>query len=98
MPLPNAPQTQPSPPTPPGGGALGSLAQGPGGPGGSPMMSPGSGAGNQAAPLAKIKGMTTHLVNAMLAWPVGSKEFMAVQRAVESLAGLVGKAQVTNMV
>lgn len=74
------------------------MTGGPGGPGGSPMMSPGSGAGNKAAALAKIKGMTPMLINAMLAFDIGSKEFQQIQRAVESLSSLVGKAQTQNMV
>lgn len=83
---------------PPPGAMPRSPTGGPEGPGASPMLSPGSGAGNQAAALAKIKGLVPMLINSMLAFSVGSKEFQQVQRAVESLSSLVGKAQVTNMV
>lgn len=103
MPLPNAPQQQPMPGGMPPGGMQGgpppgamprSPVGGPGGPGGSPMLSPGSGAGNQAAALAGIEKLTPNLINFMLAFPVGSKEFQQIQRAVESLSSLVGKAKV----
>jgi hypothetical protein len=56
------------------------------------MMSPGSGAGNQAAALASLeKKVLPEVTNAMLAFPVGSSEFKEIKRAWDSLTALVGK-------
>lgn len=62
------------------------------------MMSPGGGAGNQAAAVQKIKTAIDALVIAMAAFPAGSKEMQAVMRSVSALQPLFGKATGQNMV
>jgi hypothetical protein len=71
------------------------LLRGPPGPGKTSMMAPGDGAGNKAAALQAAKQAHTMLVPAMMAFPVGSPEYKEVERAVSSLATLVGKAEKT---
>lgn len=71
---------------------------GPGGPGGSPMLSPGAGAGNQAAAVQQVKAAMPALLMAAMAFPAGSKEQQALLRAISSLNPLFGKAEGQNMV
>jgi hypothetical protein len=79
---------------PPGGGMLPkSPAGGPGGPGASPMVSPGGGAGNQAAALANIKACMRTMQMSMLAYEPGSKEFQGLMRALSALNPLFGESK-----
>jgi hypothetical protein len=81
-------------PHPPGGPQLpGSPAGGPGGPGGTPMVSPGGGAGNQAAAMANIKACMRTMQMSMLAYEPGSKEFQGLMRALSALNPLFGESK-----
>ena len=71
---------------------------GPGGPGGSPMLSPGGGAGNQAAAVQSIKAVLPAILKASMAFAAGSKEQQAILRAVQALNPIFGKAEGSNMV
>lgn len=62
------------------------------------MMSPGGGAGNQAAAVQKVKTAIDALVIALAAFPAGSKEMQAIMRSVSALQPLFGKATGQNMV
>jgi hypothetical protein len=62
---------------------------GPGGPGGTPMLSPGGGAGNQAAALTQIAECVERLKLAMMAWSGTSDEFQKIARAISSLNTMV---------
>ena len=75
-----------------------------GGPGGGPMVSPGSGAGNLANAVSKIKVVHTSLTEQLSAFPAGSKEQQAVFRALQALNTVIkdappenSKAAVANM-
>jgi hypothetical protein len=70
---------------------------GPGGPGASPMMSPGGGAGNQAAAVQRVKGILPMLLETALAWPVGSKEQRSLVDAFRSLSSAFGKGDQSNV-
>jgi len=96
-PLPGAGPT-PGGPTPPKPALPGNMAGGPTGPGGSPAMSPGDGAGNQAGAAAMVQAVIPALIKAMLAYPPGSKEFQALNRAISSLNPLFAKQQTESMV
>lgn len=87
------------PPEPPGATAMPkSPVGGPAGPGGSPMLSPGGGAGNQAAAVQSIKAVLPAILKASMAFPAGSKEQQAILRAVQALNPIFGKAEGSNMV
>ena len=75
-----------------------SPAGGPGGPGASPMLSPGGGAGNQAAAMQSVKVAMPTLLHAALAFTVGSKEQQALINAYRALTPIFGKAEGANMV
>lgn len=71
---------------------------GPGGPGASPMLSPGSGAGNRAGAVQLVKTAMPALIKASMAFEMGSKEQQALFRAISSLNPIFGKGEGTNMV
>jgi hypothetical protein len=62
------------------------------------MLSPGGGAGNQAAAASTVKAVTPTLIKAMLAYEAGSKEFQALNRAIAALAPVFGKPDAQNTV
>jgi hypothetical protein len=75
-----------APTPPPGGGVqLKSPVGGPSGPGGSPMVSPGTGAGNQAMAKKKIGEMMKTLLELGAVFEAGSAEFNGVARAIAAL-------------
>ena len=76
----------------------GSMAGSPPGPGASPVVSPGGGAGNGAAATAMMKAVMPAMHQALMAFPVGSKEYKAVLRALTSLTPIFGQAQERNLV
>ena len=67
-----------------------------GGPGGGPMVSPGSGAGNMAAAVSRIKAVHTSLTQDLSAFPPGSKEQQAVFRALTALNTVIKDAAPEN--
>lgn len=69
----------------------GNPAGGPGGPGASPAMSPGAGAGNEAAADALVKAILPGMHKALQAYPVGSKKYSAVLNALRALTANFGK-------
>ena len=89
MPLPGAPSAPaatPGGPLPAAPKLPGNMAAGPGGPGGSQMVSPGPGAGNEAAADALVAKLMDGLYQALKAYPLGSKKHQAVIRAVTALS------------
>jgi hypothetical protein len=62
------------------------------------MMSPGAGAGNEAAADATIKALIPGLHKAMAAYPVGSKKYAAVLNALRALTANFGREESTPMV
>ncbi len=74
------------------------MAGPPPGPGASPVVSPGSGAGNTAAAGAMMKAVMPAMHQALMAFPVGSKEYKAVLRALTSLTPIFGQSQDRNLV
>lgn len=62
------------------------------------MLSPGGGAGNQAAAVQSIKAVLPAILKASMAFPAGSKEQQAILRAVQALNPIFGKAEGSNMV
>lgn len=62
------------------------------------MLSPGAGAGNKAAATQQIKALLPGLMQASMAFDVGSKEQQAVIRAITALNTVAGKAEPANMV
>jgi hypothetical protein len=62
------------------------------------MLSPGGGAGNQAAAMQQVKAVIPALLVASMAFPAASKEQQALLRAVQSLNPIFGKAEGANMV
>ena len=62
---------------------------GPGGPGGTPMVSPGGGAGNQAAAMVGVKKCHDALTGYLNAFPTGTKEQQALFRALSALNTIV---------
>lgn len=67
-------------------------------PGASPGVSPGAGAGASAAATAKVKAIMPILHQALSAFEVGSKEYMAVSSATQKLAGVFAKPNASNLV
>src|SRR5258708_15974834 len=63
----------------------GTPAGAPPGPGASPVLSPGGGAGNQAAAMASLKAMVPLVHKVLLALPVGSKEYKTGHRIIGAL-------------
>lgn len=76
----------------------GSTAGSPPAPGGSPVASPGAGAGNQAAAVAMLKAVVPTLYKLLGAFPFGSKENSAVQRALTALSPIAGKTEEESLV
>lgn len=76
----------------------GTPAGAPQGPGASPMASPGGGAGNQAAAVAMLKGVVPIMYKLLAAFPFGSKENSAVQRALTALSPIAGKTEEDSLV
>lgn len=66
--------------------------------GGGPMISPGAGAGNQAAAVAQLKAIMSPMHRALAAFAVGSKEYRAVLSALKALSPIFGEAQDGNLV
>jgi hypothetical protein len=62
------------------------------------MVSPGSGAGNEAAADAVIKGLIPGLLKAMSSYPPESKKFMAVHKALGALIPNFGRENDQSMV
>ena len=60
------------------------------------MASPGGGAGNEAAAISKLKQVFPILHMALMALPVGGKDYAAVSRAITALAPIVGKTEATQ--
>lgn len=57
------------------------------------MVAPGAGAGNQSAARAAIKSAMPAMHQALSAFPVGSKEYKAVMRAISSLLPVFGSSE-----
>lgn len=76
----------------------GTMAGNPPGPGSSPVAAPGAGAGNQAASLAKLKGIFPVLYQLLTAFPVGSDEWTAVNKMIDAGGKIVGKHQDESLV
>jgi len=74
------------------------MAGAPPGPGSSPVLSPGGGAGNAAAAGAMVKAVMPAMHKALMAYPVGSKEYKAILRALTSLTPIFGQSQDQNLV
>lgn len=74
------------------------MAGSPGGPGPSPVLSPGGGAGNQAAAAGILKSVIPFLHNALTALPVNSPQYKAVDKALASLTPVFGAPQEGNVV
>lgn len=75
----------------PPGGLPKSPIGGPSGPGGSPMVSPGTGAGMQAAALQKTGKVMETLMECAKAFPPGSPEFGAYSKVIGELNRLMSK-------
>lgn len=89
---PLAPQMPPKPALP------GNMAGGPTGPGASPALAPGDGAGNMAAADAMVKAIIPALHKALSAYPIGSKQYKGVMRALSSLTAEFGQENKQSMV
>lgn len=76
----------------------GSPAGSPPGPGSSPVAAPGGGAGHQAAAVAMLKAVVPILYKLLSAFPFGSKENSAVQRALTALSPIAGKTEEESLV
>lgn len=76
----------------------GAMAGSPSGPGASPVLSPGGGAGNQAAASGILKSVIPFLHNALTALPVNSPQYKAVDKALAALTPVFGAAQGGNVV
>lgn len=98
QPIPGAPMTPPPGALPPAPMMPKNPMGGPGGPGGSPMASGGDGAGNEAAADTLVKAVIPALVKALGAYPVASKKWKNVNRALTSLVAEFGKSNTDNMV
>lgn len=70
---------------------------GPAGPGGSPMLSPGGGAGSQAAAVAKIATVSEQIKEAMMAFDTQSKEFQSCMRAITALNSVAGTKKADDL-
>ena len=68
------------------------------GPGPSPVLSPGGGAGNQAAASGILKSIIPALHNALSAFPVNSPQYKAVDKALAALTPAFGAPQDSNIV
>jgi hypothetical protein len=62
------------------------------------MMSPGAGAGNEAAADATVKSLIPGLHKAMAAYPVGSKKYAAVLNALRALTANFGREEASPLV
>ena len=62
------------------------------------MVSPGGGAGNEAAADAMIQTALPGLHKALSAYPVGSKKYAAVLNALRALTANFGKQQTEGLV
>ena len=76
----------------------GNMAGSPSGPGPSPALSPGAGAGNQAAAGAIIKSVIPALHQALMAFPVNSEPYKAVDKALSFLTPAFGVSNEKNLV
>lgn len=76
----------------------GGMAGSPAGPGASPVVSPGAGAGNQAAASAAVKAAVAQLHQALMAFPVNSPNYKAVDQALAKLTPMFGGAEQSNLV
>ncbi len=76
----------------------GNMAGGPAGPGASPALAPGDGAGNAAAADALVKAIIPALHKALSAYPIGSKQYKGVMRALSSLTAEFGQENKGSMV
>ena len=74
------------------------IAGGPSGPGATPAMSPGAGAGNEAAADALIKAIMPTLHKALSAYAVGGKKYQSVLRALQALNANFGREQTQPLV
>lgn len=74
------------------------MAGSPAGPGPSPALAPGAGAGNQAAAHAALKASVAQLHQALMAFPVNSPEYIAVDKSLALLTPIFGKADHSNLV
>jgi hypothetical protein len=66
---------------------------GPSGPGTSPALSPGQGAGHEAAAIADIKACIPTLLKSLNAFKIGDKRRLALQQAVTRLESNFGQSQ-----
>lgn len=62
------------------------------------MAAPGGGAGNAAAAVAMLKAIVPTLYKLQSAFPFGSKENSAVQRALTALSPIAGKTEEDSLV
>lgn len=62
------------------------------------MMAGGAGKGNEAAAGAQVKAVMGPLHQALAAYPVGSKEYKGILRALTALQPIFGQAQDSNLV
>lgn len=76
----------------------GNIAGSPAGPGASPVLAPGAGAGNQAAAGAILKGIIPALHKGLMAFPVNSPQYKAVDKALAALTPVFGQATDQNLV
>ena len=74
------------------------MAGSPSGPGASPALSPGAGAGNNAAAGAMIKSVIPALHQALMAFPVNSEPYKAVDKALAALTPAFGVSNEKNLV
>src|SRR5262249_59387419 len=80
------PPTPGPPGSPPGAAKPPGAPAGPGGPGASPMLSPGAGLGAEASARMRVKKAHEALIEAINAFPVGSKEQQALLRVAQTLS------------
>lgn len=97
MPIPPRPMTPGQGPGAPPSRLPRSPVGGPNGPGGSPMLSPGGGAGSQAAAMAKIATVNEQIKEAMMAFDTNSKEFQSCMRAITALNSVAGTKKADDL-